>query len=318
MHQVIMYRFQSWIRESLPYFAILAAMLLWGTSTIGTKLALESFPPITLITLRFTIAVVVLLAIGLASGKLQKLQRKDLPMFILAGLIQPFGYYVFETYGVKMISTPTVAEVILSTIPLFSPVFAWLLLRERVNRYNILGILISMIGVIIMIVAGGTAFTGSPTLSYVLLGCAVMASIFYAIMLRKIPASYNDISIVFYIFLFGTLWFYPVFFMVDYPTLNVSDLALDGFLSICYLAVICSVVCYILFCYCVRRIGVTRTNVFNNIRPVFTALYMLLFFGERLPMIKWMGILIVVAGLFVSQYNPCRNEKKDVSLPTEN
>ncbi len=299
-----MSRFTVWLHSVLPYVAVLVAMLLWGTSTIGTKLALETFPPITLITLRFTIAVVVLFLVGSLSGKLQRLRLRDLPLFMLAGFIQPFGYYMFETFGLEQIATPTVAEVILSTIPLFSPVFAWLLLRERANRYNLLGILISMIGVLIMILAGGTTFTSSPAVSYVLLGCAVVSSILYAIMLRKIPAQYNDISIVFYIFAFGTLLFYPVFFLVDYPTLNVSDLAWDGFWSICYLAVVCSVVCYILFCYCVRRIGVTRTNVFNNIRPVFTALYMLFFFAERLPMIKWVGILIVVAGLFVSQYTP--------------
>ncbi len=298
-----MSHFASKIRHALPYLAILAAMLLWGTSTIGTKLALQSFPPITLITIRFTIAILVLLVIGLISGQLQKLRKKDLPLFILAGFIQPFGYYIFETFGLEMISTPTVAEVILSTIPLFSPIFAWLLLRERVTVYNILGIIISMAGVLMMILVGGTSFTMSSPWGYALLGCAVMASIFYAIMLRKIPAYYNDLTIVFYIFVFGTIMLYPVFFFVDFPHLNEYTLALDGFLSICYLAVVCSVICYILFCYCVRRIGVTRTNVFNNIRPVFTAMYMLLFFAERLPMVKWIGILIVVAGLFVSQYN---------------
>ncbi len=297
------------IRFLLPYAAILVAMLVWGTSTIGTKMALGTFPPIMLITIRFTLAVLFMLVWGLSTGQLQMLRKQDSYLFLIAGFIQPFGYYIFETFGLQMISTPTVAEVILSTIPLFSPVFAWLLLRERVTVYNMLGIVVSMLGVLIMIAAGGTAFTMSSPWGYVLLGCAVMSSIFYAIMLRKIPSYYNDLSIVFYIMLFGTLMLYPVFFVVDYPLLDTIVWDWEAFGAIAYLAVFCTVICYVLFCYCVRQIGVTRTNVFNNIRPVFTALYMLIFFGEQLPLVKWGGILIVVVGLFVSQYVP-----KDKSL----
>ena len=55
------------------------------------------------------------------------------------------------------------------------------------------------------------------------------------------------------------------------------------------------------FCYTVRQIGVTQTNAFNNIRPVFTALWMLIFFAENLPLIKWIGVILIIFGLFVSQ-----------------
>ncbi len=290
------------VKNFLPYVAILVAMLVWGTSTIGTKLALNNFPPITLITLRFTIAVILMAIIGVCTKQLQPLRKQDALLFMLTAFIQPFGYYTFETFGLQMISTPTVAEVILSTIPLFSPLFAWLILRERVTIYNILGVIISMIGVLIMIAAGETSFTMSSPWGYVLLACAVMASVFYAIMLRKISAYYNDWSIVFYIMFFGTLMLYPVWFSVDFPKMDRMVWDWTGFGAIAYLAVFCTITCYILFCYCVRRIGVTRTNVFNNIRPVFTAMYMLIFFGEQLPLVKWGGIIIVVVGLFVSQY----------------
>ncbi len=291
----------SW-RNFLPYIAILAAMLMWGTSTIGTKLALNNFPPITLITLRFTIAVVLMWLIGVYTKQLQPLRKHDIHLFIITGFIQPFGYYIFETFGLQLIPTPTVAEVILSTIPLFAPFFAWLILREKVTSYNIAGIVISMIGVLIMIAAGGTAFTVSSPWGFALLGLAVMCSVSYSIMLRKIPAYYNDWSIVFYIMFFGTLMLYPIWFIVDFSEIGTLVWDWAGFGAIAYLAVFCTIICYILFCYCVRRIGVTRTNVFNNIRPVFTALFMLIFFGEQLPLVKWGGIVIVVIGLFVSQY----------------
>ena len=68
-----------------------------------------------------------------------------------------------------------------------------------------------------------------------------------------------------------------------------------------YLALGASVVAFICFCYTVRVIGVTRTNAFNNVRPAFTAIWMLLFFGEQLPWAKWLGILLIIIGLFICQ-----------------
>ena len=68
-----------------------------------------------------------------------------------------------------------------------------------------------------------------------------------------------------------------------------------------YLALFATVTAFILFCYSVRQIGVTGGNVFNNIRPLFTAMIMFFAFGEQLPMGKWIGMLLIIVGLFISQ-----------------
>ena len=72
-------------------------------------------------------------------------------------------------------------------------------------------------------------------------------------------------------------------------------------LAVLYLAIFASVVAFILFCYTVRKIGVTRANVFNNVRPIFTALLMWILFDEILPIWKVVGIIIIIIGLFISQ-----------------
>jgi drug/metabolite transporter (DMT)-like permease len=66
------------------------------------------------------------------------------------------------------------------------------------------------------------------------------------------------------------------------------------------------VLAFILFCYALRIVGVTEANAFNNIRPVFTAMWMILFFGEQLPFVKWAGIILIILGLFICQ----KQEKK--------
>ena len=57
----------------------------------------------------------------------------------------------------------------------------------------------------------------------------------------------------------------------------------------------------ILFCYSVRKLGVTRANAFCNIMPGCTALFMWLLYDETLPTIKIVAIAIVIIGLFISQ-----------------
>ena len=70
---------------------------------------------------------------------------------------------------------------------------------------------------------------------------------------------------------------------------------------VAYLTVFASVIAFILFCYALRIVGVSQANAFNNIRPGFTALWMLLFFGEQLPLGKWIGMGLIILGLFICQ-----------------
>lgn len=309
------------MKKVFPYIAIILAMLCWAGSGIAVKAALVSFSPLTMIILRFTVAVLLMLAIGLccrgnAVLGLQRIDRKDIPLFCLGGFFQPFLYYILETYSYKLFASPTIAEALLSTSPLIAPFFAWLILRERVTIYNIIGIIVSTAGVLLLILAGAGNFElGNPwgiPLAFVTVSTAVA----YTIVLRRIPTHYSSLTIVFYVQAFSLLLFYPLWGIVDGPKLgemlaNVDISALSSSLwAIGYLAVLSSVAAFILFCYTVREIGVTHANAFNNARPVFTALIMFLGFGEHLPALKWLGILIIILGLFICQKTDIRHNGK--------
>lgn len=301
------------MRQYLSYPAILFAMLIWAASGIAIKQALIVFPPLTLIVLRFTLAVILMLGIGLACRNntmlgLQRLERKDLPLFLLGALFQPFLYYLLETYAYQALSSPTIAEALLSTSPLLSPLFALIIVREKVTRNNIIGILISTIGVLMLILTGSRDFALGNAWGVFWAFAAVSAAILYTIVLRRIPERYNSLSIVFYIQALSLLFFYPLWGIREghsgLLTLLNAETTHQWWLStasVAYLALFSSVTAFILFCYSVRQIGVTRANAFNNARPVFTALIMLCFFHEHLPWGKVIGIILIIIGLFISQ-----------------
>lgn len=293
--------------------AITFAMLCWAGAGIAVKEALVVFTPLTLIVLRFSIAVLLMMTIGLVFRKsevlgLQRPDKKDIPLFMLGGLFQPFLYFIFETYTYQSFASPTIAEAMLSTQPIMAPLLAFLLLREQVTRNNIWGIIVSTAGMLLLLLAGvGEYHLGSPW-GVLLSVITVSMSVGYTIILRRIPTRYSSLSIVFYVQSFALLLFYLLWGGMqllspstpELLNLSTPELLKAGF-SVTYLAVFASVVAFILFCYTVRQIGVTRANVFNNIRPVFTALLMWFLFDEVLPVWKLIGILLIIIGLFVSQ-----------------
>ncbi len=300
------------MKRLVPYIAVLAAMIIWSAAGIAIKEALIALPPMTMIVIRFTLSVLLMLVVGLVARRsemlsLQRIDKQDIPLFLLGGLMQPFLYYILETFCYRELSSPTIAEALLSTSPLLAPLFASVLLRESVTRYNIFGILISTIGMLLLVLVGTADFSIGNPWGIAFAFAAVSAAVFYTIILRRIPTKYNSLSVVFYVQLTSLVLFYPLWGIMEGGTfvscLQAADPAqlLRSLLGVGYLAVFASVVAFICFCYTVRQIGVTRTNAFNNVRPAFTALWMLLFFGEQLPAAKWIGIVLIILGLFVCQ-----------------
>ena len=287
--------------EILPYIAILFSMLIWSMSGIATKQALVTLTPLTLVTVRFVLAVVFMLIVGLATHSLVKPQKADIKLFIIAGFFQPFLYYVCETYAYQALNSPTVAEVLLSTSPLFAPLFAALILKEKVTRNNLIGIIVSTAGVMTMVLVGNANFAIGSSWGILLAFLAVFTAVGYTIILKKFPARYNALSIVFYVQLSSLIFFLPTWAIVDLPHITTISLNAKATGALLYLSLFSSVIAFVLFCYSVRKIGVTRANAFNNIRPVFTALIMLIFFAEHMPALKWIAMAFVIIGLFICQ-----------------
>lgn len=289
------------------YISIVLSMIFWSFSFIWTRVAILSFHPMTLITFRLILASVLLFGILKFTKRFQLIRRGDFKLFLFLALFEPFLYYVGETFGLTMIeSTP--AAVIISTIPLFAPVFALIFLREHIGWATILGIIISLIGVFFVIYEQGNGFKSNPV-GVALMFMAVFSAIGYATILKKIPPYYNNMSVIFYQSLFGLIYFIPTFLLTDFSTIQSLKVNNQSLLALFMLAIFASVIAFVLFAGAVRKIGVTRTNVFVNLIPVFTAILSWMILDEVLTLWKWFGIAIVVAGLFVSQWNSYNTDK---------
>lgn len=292
------------------YGAIVLAMIFWSVSFIWTRVAIESFQPVTLISLRLLIASVLLFVVSKLAGKFQKIRKADIKWFVLLAFFEPYMYYIGETYGLTMVES-TLASVIVSTIPLFAPILAYFLLKEKIGWANVLGILVSLTGVFFVIYEPGGGFAANP-LGVSLLFLAVFSAICYTTTLRKISSHYSTINIILYQSVIGLVFFIPTFFITDFSTIGTLRVSTESLGALLMLSVFASVIAFVLFAAVVRKIGVAKTNVFVNLIPVFTAVFAWWFLNEQLTWLKISGIVIVVSGLFVSQVSKVKFNLKRI------
>ena len=290
---------REWSKLAI-YAAIIFSMIFWSFSFIWTNIALRSFTVITLLESRLLVSIVVMFLFGKFTRQLQMPRREDIKWFLLLAFFEPFLYFIGETYGLKRIS-PTIASVMIATIPLFAPFSAYFLLKEKVSVPNIVGILVSFAGIVSIVTVGSNQATATDGVGVLLIALAVLSAIFYATVLKKLAAHYKGITLITAQIIIGFVYFLPLFLGIEAPHLHEIVWRADSIACVVLLAVFASSIAFVLFAEAVRRIGVARSNVFCNLLPVLTAIFSALILHEVLPAQQIVGMLVVIAGLFVSQ-----------------
>jgi drug/metabolite transporter (DMT)-like permease len=281
------------------YCGLMVSMFFFSLSFVWYKEVYKYFLPITTVFLRLLISSVLLFVISKSFKKLEVPKGKDIYLFILAAIFEPFIYFLGEAFGMKWVS-PSLAAIIISTIPLFSPLAAYFFLKEKISFMNFMGIVISIVGVALVII-NKQAGAGSSVWGIALMFLAVLAAVGYSTVVKKISEKYNSYTIVTFQNSLGTLFFAPLFFFFDYPYFHLQGLSIAAIMSILKLSIFSSTIAWIFYTTGIRNIGVTRATMFSNLIPVFTAIFAYFILNETLDTRKMIGIVIVIAGLYISQ-----------------
>lgn len=296
-------------KNFLAFASALGAAFFWSFSFIWFKIAYLGYGPITVVIFRLAISAVLISIIAGVIKRLQKPAKKDVWLFVLMAFLEPFLYFIGESYGLLHISS-TVAAVIVATIPLFTPVAAWFFYREKVKLMNALGLLFSFVGVGLVVLNGSFRFDASP-IGVGLEFMAVFAAIFYSIVLRNLVGRYNTFTIIAWQNFIGVLMFLPLWLFFEFHEFTTRPFHLQAFRAIVFLAVFASTLGFVFFTQSIRQLGVTRSNTFINLIPVFVAILSFFILKDTLGIQQIAGIIVVVAGLFLVQLRE-RNRKGDI------
>jgi len=289
------------LKPVYTYILVILSMLFWGMSFVWSKIVLNYYDPITTVLLRLIISSAIMFLGLWLFKRLQKIKPEDYKLFLLSALFNPFLYFLGENYGLKN-SSPTVTAVIIATIPVFTPIVAYFILKERLTKLNIFGLVISFFGVLFMLVNRDYSLSASPE-GIAWLSMAVFSAVIYSIFLKKLAVKYDAFIIIATQNLIGAIFFLPLFFIFDYQNFIQVVPTFELISSLLLLAIFASSLAFVFFAISAREIGISKTNLFTNLIPVFTAIFSYFILDEIFGMRKVAGMAIVIFGVLLTQLN---------------
>ena len=272
--------------KAVIYLLSVLAILLWGMSYIWSdSLISQEVPIFYFVPLRILIAGLILLLFNLLSCNFKPIARKDLWKFMLLSLFEPLVYFLCETYGIKETGSPTISAMIIASVPIVSVIAGCTLFKEKVTFVNVLGIIVTLAGILLVLSSQGEDCKGGNfVLGLVLLVLAVFAEVGHASMTKFLSGDYKPQVIAMYQFLIGSVYLLPFFIFKG----------LDGF-EARYLS------------WQVLR-PMAKSSVFLAIMCIATALVAELIGREHMVLIQWLGIGVAVLGIILSQMSACNRE----------
>lgn len=287
----------------LIYIASLFAIILWGMSYIWTdQLIALGIPIFYFVFVRIFLAGIVLFLFNTAYARIKRIQRQDLGKFLLLAFFEPFIYFICETFGLKLTGSPTLSAMVIATIPIFSVGAGIIFFKEKLSILNFFGILLSLCGIIMVVMAKGEL--GEHFIwGVILLIIAVISEVGHASITKSLAGNYSSQTIVMYQFLIGSVYLLPLFIWKGLDGFE-AKVYFDGdvWYPIICLSILCSSLAFSLWVSTIKNLGVAKSSIFSALIPVCAAIIAWLLGHEMLNSRQWLGIALSTVGVVLSQY----------------
>ena len=298
--------------KAVVYLLSVLAIVLWGMSYIWSDRLIALGVPISyFVPLRIFVAGIILLLFNILTKNFRLIARKDIWKFLLLALFEPLIYFFCETYGIKETGSPTISAMIIASVPIFSVGAGALFFKERISILNGFGIAVTLAGICLVLLKQG-GDEGVPQnfiLGVVLLMIAVFSEVGHASLTKLLADGYKPQVIVMYQFLIGTVYFLPFFLTRGIENFDARLVSWEVLEPILCLAVLCYSLAFSLWAMAIKKLGVGKSSVFLAMMCVATALVAEVIGREHLSLFQWLGVLIAVLGIVLSQYCCTKNCK---------
>lgn len=299
--------------KAVIYLLSVLAIVLWGMSYIWSDRLIALGVPISyFVPLRIFVAGIILLLFNILTKEFRLIARKDIWKFMLLSLFEPLIYFFCETYGIKETGSPTISAMIIASVPIFSVGAGFLFFKERISVINALGIAVTLGGICLVLLkqGGDEDVPQNFILGVVLLMIAVFSEVGHASLTKLLADGYRPQVIVMYQFLIGTVYFLPFFLTRGIENFDARLVSWEVLEPILCLAVLCSSLAFSLWAMAIKKLGVGKSSVFLAMMCVATALVAEVIGREHLSLLQWLGVLIAVLGIVLSQY--CCTKKSEI------
>jgi len=290
---------QSTLQRHLPLLALILAMILWASSFIALKIALQNYDPMIVIFGRLFIASLCFLLIGRRLYMTLDYRRGDFKAILFMAFCEPCLYFLFEGNAV-VFTTASQAGIITAILPILVMVAASLFLKEKIKRKSWAGAAAALLGVCWLTLQSSPVDNApNPMLGNFFEVMAMVCATGYIITLKSLTSRYSPFFLTAVQAFFGTLFYFPLLFLptTAYPV----HYTLGPSLAIVYLGGGITLGAYGLYNYSVKHFPASRTAAFINLIPIFSVLLGWLVLGETLSPGQGLAVFVIVGGVYLSQ-----------------
>ncbi|MEE1131460.1 MAG: DMT family transporter [Caryophanon sp.] len=281
---------------------LIIATLFWGGNFVIGRAVSDDIPPIALAFYRWCIALLVLAPIAFTSWKAHlPTFKKHWKIVVVLSLTGVAGFNTLVYIGLHD-TTSINASLMNSSTPIIIYILAFLFLRERLNRYQVIGTCISLIGVLFILTGGSLEslqmFEFNRGDMIVLLAVACWGV--YSLLIKQYAGVLPGVPTFFMTIMIGIVTLLPFFIYETVTAAQPMEWHASSIGAIFYVGTFASIVAFLSWNKGVVKLGASRASIYLNFIPVFSALFATLFIGESLQLFQVIGGLAVVAGVLIT------------------
>lgn len=283
------------------WLAILATII-WSGNFIVAKAVHKEIPPISLNFYRWLVAALIIFPLAYKRFRAEwSIVRKSWNYLFWISLTGISLFNTFVYIGAHYTSAINLALIGTTSSPIMSIIFARIFLKEKIGWMKLAGLILCVTGVLFLLSKGDfhnlLHLKFSEGDLWVLLAAFCFA--IYNTMVKKKPAAISPINFLFVIFSFGTLMVFP-FFVWETNHSPAVEWKGSLVLSILYLGLGASVICFLIWNAAIDKLGAGRTALFGNLIPIFSSIEAAILLHEDFTWIHVVSMIIVFTGIILA------------------
>lgn len=286
---------------SKRHWALMAATLvsiIYGvTFTIAKDVMPEFIEPFGFILLRVGGSVLLFWLVSFFGPK-EKIAKSDFPRIIAAAF---FGVALNMLTFFKGLSytSPIMGAVLMVTTPMIVLILSAIIMKERMLKRKVFGIILGLAGTISLILYGKSMINApNEMLGNLLVFINAVSYGFYLIIVKKLMDKYNAFTFVKWIYSFGFLMVLP-FGWNEFDAVNWSLVPIDIFWKIGFVVIFSTFLTYLLNLVSMRELKPTTVAVFIYLQPLFATVFAISLGKDELSWVKVGSAILIFTGVYL-------------------
>ncbi len=280
---------------------MLLAITLWALNFSVIKIALREFTPLGFNGVRLIFASGILFLFILLKKEKVGLSRQDWLRFLFLGLVGNTFYQLCFIHGLNW-TTASNSALIIAMSPAIIALVSTAFRHERLSWLAWGGIIISFIGLYLVITqqAGGFEWSLANLKGDLLILTGNFLWAIYTVSSNNFLKKYSPLKFTTWTMIIGAVFFLP-FAWADLRSLPKAQISFTAWGGLIYSGLFALAVCYVLWYSSVKKVGNSRTAIYDNLVPLFTIVFAGLILGERLTWQQALGAVVILSGVIMTR-----------------